>query len=513
MSAGVPIFRGLMTKSINILLTCLLLAWVNHYCTAQLQPPPRSLAEIKEADLKKDLYALASDHFRGREFGTEDELKAAVWLAEQARLAGIQPAGDDGTFFQFFNLQRHRISPLSTVTINDRSLPLWSDVLIGATAQTSLDAEVVVLDKATTTDIEKANLEGKIVAFIPGYDSINLNVSFPERRFVTGLALRKYLPLLTRKKAAGVIFIVADDFTERAWTEHVHVSMKRGRYQLYDKELSLPGRAEMPVFWVRKKDIPLTGSGVASRIKVNIFTESFLYPSVNVIGKIEGTDPVLKKEYVIISGHTDHMGVRETQNGDSIYNGADDNASACAAVLGVARAFRKHPAKRSQLFIFFGAEEPYLFGSAHYSHYPTVPLKDIVAVLNADMIGRNSPDSVAILGTNGKQEVSKLLTKLAMEANAEGPKFLIDTAWDSPSHPEGFFYRSDHASMVRVGVPSIFFTSVLHPTYHTPKDEAQFIDYKKLKKITELMYRVGWKVSNLAERPVMNPEFRYRNGR
>ncbi len=471
--------------------------------------PKQGINAITEKDLREDLYKLASDHFRGREFGTEDELKAAVWLAEKAREAGMLPAGEDGTFFQFFKLQRHRISPLSYVSIDNKQLSLWNEVLIGLTAQTQLNAEIVYVGEGNEENIRKANLEGKIAAIIPTYDNIDLNVSFPEVRFVQRLAINKYAALLLEKKAAGVIFIAQDDFTERAWNEHVHVRMQRGDYRLFNENNLFPGTARLGVFWIKAKNLPKFDNTQTYRLTANIFTESFIYPSVNVIGKTVGTDPVLRDEHVVISSHIDHMGVREVQQGDSIYNGADDNASACVAALAIARAFKKQPAKRSQLYTFFGSEEPYLFGSNFFAKHSTIPVNKMIAVLNADLIGRNSPDSAAILGTNGKNNISDLLTHFALEANNEGPRFLLDTTWDHPDHPERFLFRSDHASFFPLKIPAVFFTSLLHADYHTPKDEAEFIDYKKLRKMTEWMYRVAWKLSNHKDKPVMNSSFNH----
>ncbi len=478
---------------------------------AQLAPP-EGIASIKEADLKSDLYMFAGDHFRGREFGTEDELKAGVWLAEKMRTIGIKPAGDDGTFFQFFNVKRDRVSPLSTFNISGKNLKLWQDVLVIQTAQASIDADIIYIGEGTNEAIVAANVENKVVALIPTYSDVDLKVAFPEARFMQRLALTKYSKLLANRNVKGIIFLANDTFTKVGWTDHVHVRLQRGTYQLNNGEkLTPPGKAAMPAYWMLGKDIDILKSN--GHLTANILTETFLHPSFNVIGKIEGTDAKLKNENVLITSHIDHMGVRETQQGDSIYNGADDNGSAVVAMLAIGRAYIKKPAKRSQLFISFGSEEPYLFGSSYYTLHPTVKKEDIVAVLNADLIGRNAIDSAAILGTLGANNTSLLLTKMSLEANSEGPKFKLDTVWDSPTHKEGFLYRSDHAPFLRMGIPSVFYTTLLHPDYHTPRDEPKNIDYKKLKKVTDWMYRTSWKVSNSLERPMMNPAFKYNSGR
>ncbi len=475
---------------------------------AQL-PPAKGLSAIKESDLKKDLYDLAGDYFRGRGFGTLDELKAAVWLAEKMRATGMQPAGDDSTFFQFFHFKRNRISPLSTIAIGGKPLKLWTDILIIRPEQSDINADIVYIGEGKKETIDAANMEGKVVALIPTYDDINLNISFPPGKFIKNLVASKYEKLLAEKKIKGVIFIAADDFMKKGWEEQASIFLKLGTYKIDDgDENKFPPVSAMPMFWMKAKDADLLKAG--SKFTAHLFTETFSYPSVNVIGKIEGTDKNLKKEYVLITSHTDHMGVREPQNGDSIYNGADDNASACVAMLAIGRAYKQQPAKRSQLFISFGAEEPYLLGSYHYVHHPTIKKENIVAILNADLIGGNNIDSAAILGTSGSNNSSTLLTKWAIEANNEGPQFKLDTLWDKPNHPQGFFYRSDHASFVAEGIPGVFFTTLLETVYHTPKDEANTINYAKLKKVTDWMYRTSWKLSNNTERPKFNPEFIYK---
>lgn len=480
---------------------------LNLSANAQLAPA-KGLAAIKEADLKNDLYTFAGDGFRGREFCSPDELRAAVWLADQMRATGMKPAGIDGTFFQFFNVQRDRVSPLSTLKIGSKKLELWKDILAIEPLQANIDADIVYIGKGTNEAIAKASLEGKVVALIPTYDDLDLNVAFPEARFMQRLATSKYRKLLSDKKVKGIIFLASDDFTKTGWKEHVHVRFERGSYKLNDGgKMVMPALAEVPAFWMLDENLSLFKEDKA-HFTANLITESFLYPSVNVIGKIEGTDQKLKKENVLITSHIDHMGVRETQQGDSIYNGADDNGSAVVAMLAIGRAYHINPAKRSQLFISFGSEEPYLFGSNYYTLHPTVKKEDIVAVLNADLIGRNSIDSAAILGTLGANNTSKLLTKMALEANNEGPKFKLDTVWDNPNHKEGFLYRSDHAPFLKQGIPAVFYTTLLHPDYHTPKDDPEHIDYKKLRKVTEWMYRTSWKVSNSTERPVINPDFK-----
>ena len=243
-------------------------------------------------------------------------------------------------------------------------------------------------------------------------------------------------------------------------------------------------------------------------IKADIRSDHFIFSSVNVVAKVPGTNEKPGDEYVLYSGHHDHEGVGRATAGDSIWNGADDNGSVCVALLAIARAFVKHPARRSVLFVWHGAEERGLIGSRWYAEHPTVKKENIVAVINGDMIGRNNPDSAALLGVTLPHRNSKDLADAAFKANQITGHFKIDTSWDSPMHPEFWYYRSDHLSYASQGIPSIYFSTLLHRDYHTPKDEPNGIDYSKLKRMSDWMYATGWLVANALARPALDARSR-----
>jgi len=200
--------------------------------------------------------------------------------------------------------------------------------------------------------------------------------------------------------------------------------------------------------------------------------------------------------------------VRWTVAGDSIWNGADDNASVTVGLLGVARAFVKHPGRRSALFVFHGAEERGLIGSRWFVAHPTVPLSKVVAVLNADMIGRNTPDSAALLGVQAPHRNSSALVAMALAANDRTGRFKLDTLWDKPTHAEGWYFRSDHLPYARAGVPALMFTTLLHADYHTPRDNPDRIDTAKLTRMAQWMYATGWAVAETDARPALDPGFK-----
>ena len=457
-------------------------------------------AAIRESDIKRDLFTLGGDHFRGREGGTLDELKASAWLVEQIRAIGLQPAGDDGTYFQWFHLQRTRLTKASKLSIGTHQLKPNQDALIFAPTTYAVTAPLVYAGTGTAAELTKIDVKGKAVALL---FSGNPTADMSFRRYLSQV-LRDKSAELMKAGAAAVVF-VADSRAQVVY-EHWGHTYERGRYGLPgDPNTKMIDSAPIILLPETAKDwVQQAGQQFSTDLKV----ESFLYPSVNIVAKAPGTDAQLKKEYVLFSTHQDHDGVRQAVAGDSIWNGADDNATGCAALLAIMRAFKQQPARRSALFVYHGAEERGLLGSRYYSANPTVPATAIVAVLNAEMMGRNAPDSAALLGSIAPHLNSSDLVKTALTANQAGPKFKLDTEWDKATHPEGWYFRSDHLPYARLGIPAIMYTSLLHPDYHTPRDEPASINYPKLTRMTQWMYLTGWAVANRTAAPAREPGFK-----
>ncbi|MCW3106178.1 MAG: peptidase [Segetibacter sp.] len=479
----------------------LLLIIANTLIAQSANPPGLNL--IRMQDLKDDLYALAAPHFKGRSAGTLDELKASMWLADKYRAIGLKPAGDDGTYFQYFNLWRNAIADNSTIQINNIPLNLWKDVQVAQMANISLDAPIVYLGNALDIDTNAVDVKDKVVAIEANSKGINLDVSLPTWRYSRYIYMKYGMPLL--KKGAAAIIFIADDVAEKGWDD-AGENFKRGNYDI-DGGPNENLTTKVPVIWLHsnaKREL----QGNSGVIKANLIVWKYSYPSVNIVGVVSGTDAKLKSEYVLYSGHTDAHGIRDVIKNDSIFYGADDNASVDVAMLANARAFVKNPAKRSVLFVIHGAEERGLLGSRYYSAHPTVHVNSIVAVLNGDMIGRNNTDSAALLGVKPPHRNSIDLVNMALSANKEGPDFKLDTSWDNVTHVEGWYFRSDHLPYARLGIPAIMYTSLLHPDYHTPQDNAENINYPKLKKMADWMYRTGWKVANNNKRAATDKDFK-----
>ena len=321
----------------------------------------------------------------------------------------------------------------------------------------------------------------------------------------TRAALAETAGRLLARGAAAVV-IVSDSVADANF-EVLSAYNSRGTYGLDSAGVAAPRPSRAPVLWLPRRLLAAARTP-DQRLVARVSSESFIYPTVNVVAKVRGTSPRLRGEYVLFSGHQDHDGVRVPLAGDSIWNGADDNASVSVALLAIGRAFASRPGRRSALFVWHGAEERGLIGSRWYAQHPTVPKEAIVAVLNGDMIGRNHPDSAALLGVVPPHRNSAALVAAALAANRRVGSFALDSTWDAPTHPEGWYFRSDHLPYARAGIPAIFFTTLLHPDYHTPRDEAARIDYAKLTRMTRWMYATGWTVANAATRPAVDPGFR-----
>jgi Zn-dependent M28 family amino/carboxypeptidase len=219
--------------------------------------------------------------------------------------------------------------------------------------------------------------------------------------------------------------------------------------------------------------------------------------AVNGIGRLAGSDPALRDEFVVIAAHFDHLGVGEPVAEDSVYNGADDNGSGTAAVLELAEAFASlaTPPRRSVLFVLFSGEERGLLGSSYYSEHPAAPMASTTAMINLDMLGRNWPDRVAAV----YQPESDIFERAERVAGAH-PGLGMDLVTD-PWPEENLLFRSDQVHFVLHGVPVLFLTSGLHSDYHQPSDEPDTLDFEKMSRLVRLVLWIGWDLADATSPP------------
>lgn len=227
----------------------------------------------------------------------------------------------------------------------------------------------------------------------------------------------------------------------------------------------------------------------------------------NVIAFIKGSEK--PGEVVVISAHYDHLGVQ----GEDIYYGADDDASGTVGVMLIAKAFQKavkdgNPPKRTIVFLHVTGEELGLLGSKYYTDIqPIFPLKNTIANLNTDMIGRidenhkDNPDYVYLIGSD---MLSSELHEISEEVNDKYVQMELDYTYNSKNDPNQFYYRSDHYNFAKHNVPVIFYFNGVHEDYHKPTDTADKIDYKMLTRRAHLIFATAWELANRSERPVVD---------
>jgi Zn-dependent M28 family amino/carboxypeptidase len=268
-------------------------------------------------------------------------------------------------------------------------------------------------------------------------------------------------------------------------------------------------------------------------IKLHVAVKSESNHAENVIGILEGGDPVKKNEYVIMSAHLDHVGIAQPDaNGHNINNGADDDGSGSAGLMAVARSYAEGAAKgmrpdRTIIFLWNAGEEKGLWGSQYFNEYPPIDLSKVVVDLNMDMIGRtkgpgfSDPDVTHVLVEPGEMMVigpnisSDDLEKTLESVNGNYQKLKLNHFWDATKpdathdnlgpQPNGqrVFYRSDHYNFAKMGIPIAFFTTGLHPDYHRTTDTPDKIDYKEMQVISKTLAAVGWTIANQQGRPLL----------
>ncbi len=508
------------------------------YAVAACAPPPRvepeakpsvATGEISASELRSDLRAFSADSMRGRETGTDDAVRAAKFLVARIQRLGLEPAGDS-LYLQRIPLQRERFTADSRIVVSEgggrTSLDIGRDVVpivsLGAgvpPARREADGDLVfagygvTLTKPSRDDFSGLNLEGKVVVVVNGAPA-GVDTA-TKSRLEAQLAVSERLARILPARPAAVVVLFtgkgAEEF-ERGMPELLHaVTLRNAVEDVPESERVLPmillgsvraGSPLLPKGWpADDKAQVLTGRHLSARVR----QERAPFTAYNVVGVVRGSDPTLARTYVAIGAHYDHIGIVAPVNGDSIANGADDDGSGSVSLLAIARSLQQASArpKRSTLFVWHVGEEKGLLGSAWYVEHPTVPIDSVVAQLNVDMIGRNAASLLYLIGPNaapGGQ--SKKLGAIVDSVNAAQPApFAINREWDSSTHPEHLYERSDHYNYARKGIPIVFFTTGLHDDYHKPTDDAEKIDYEKMSRVARLIRDVVVAVGDGPRRP------------
>ncbi len=501
--------------------------------TAASVTAQRAVDTIAADQIRDYLTFIASDEMEGRDTPSRGLDTAAKFLAMNLTRWGFKPAGDDGTFFQRIELRRNRADGgQSKVEINGKTLTAGTDYLPGGGAG-NVSGQLVFAGagwfvKSKEIDAYKGIDPAGRIAVIAGVPNM------PAR----GVARADYGKYgedsmnpsdYGRSKGVVGLIYVADSQYAANWQRNRQRIMERGS-TVVAKFQTQPTTAVLPSIVISPETATALFAGEAQtisessqppsflmsdqkKVSMNIANSNQSIPTQNVVAVWEGSDPTLKAEYVALGAHYDHVGSGCPPNGtDTICNGADDDGSGTTALLAMAEALSKAPArpKRSVLFVWHCGEEKGLWGSRYFTEYPTVPLNQIVAQINIDMIGRSKkegdtnprnseltgPDAVYLIGST---MMSTELGELVNKVNKSYLNITYDTKYDDPKDPNRFFFRSDHYNYARKGIPIIFFFDGTHEDYHRAGDTADKIDYQKMEKITRTVYMTLWEIGN---RPV-----------
>lgn len=319
------------------------------------------------------------------------------------------------------------------------------------------------------------------------------------------LAAAALLPLLGEALSAQTAIgdaIEASAATITPETVHAHISFLASD-DLLGRDTPSPGLEEAAAYLIRQHE----ASGLQPAGEGGTFIQRFpLFEATvpNVLAMIPGEDPSLRDEYIVLSAHFDHVGVGQPIAGDSIYNGADDNGSGTAALVEVARVLAALPegerARRTILIAHVSAEEKGLLGSRWWVDNPTVPIENVIANVNVDMIGGSMhPDTLVVLG----REYSSL-GPLFDDVNAGLPELNLTTAPDLWPQ-EQLFFRSDQLNFMRREIPAVFLFTGLHECYHSPCDDIDFVDTEKVSRIARLIAHTVYQMANAEARPQWDP--------
>ncbi|HEX8287883.1 MAG TPA: M20/M25/M40 family metallo-hydrolase [Pyrinomonadaceae bacterium] len=497
-----------------------------------------NVENITAAQLRNHLEFIASDELEGRDTPSRGLDIAAMYIAQHLKSWGVKPAGDNGSYYQKFPLVRNKIDAQNTrLQLNNLSFVYGEDFLSNYNATNISGSNIVyashgwVIKSKNINPYQGIDVKDKIVVVV---NSLPKGVTFND---LQGKAGEDWMspPFYAQANGAKAVIAFGTFGSLANWqaskydqTEKGGLTFGKPQTQITIPTITAAPRLIAALFQGEKASganvyaKALAGEPVEAfdlkptkKINLNVAVKTENIHSQNVVGVLEGSDPVLKNEYIAIGAHYDHVGMNPNWSGeDKIWNGADDDGSGTVAVMAMAEAFAKgQRPKRSILFIWHAGEEKGLWGSEYFTDNPTVPINSIVTQLNIDMIGRaqaagdeNHPVN-KLLPKQGEVFLigSKMMsTELGELSEATNKAFLnlsFNYKYDDPKDPEQFFYRSDHYNYARKGVPIIFYMDGSHADYHQPSDSVEKIDFAQMEKITRTIFATGWELANRATRP------------
>jgi Zn-dependent M28 family amino/carboxypeptidase len=525
-------------------------------CSATLTAQQRApgIESITQADLRADLFFLAGDAMRGRLTDTNENRATADYIRARFERAGLKPASNN-SYFHEYNLMTATLGEGNSLSIAAGSTNAARTFKSGQefypqrfSATATVTAKVVFAGFGITApqwkhDDYKGDIRGNIVLVLD-HEPGERDPNSPFEGVVTAEPAAAWRKALAAQEqgAVGILFVGdihnhpapanfeqaarnywpttparIPNYTLAAWADKIRIPAAQISPALAASliplsSLSLEELARRAETAGGVTPLPITIGDVTLRTAVDRHT----VPDRNVLGLIEGSDPKLKDEWVLITAHFDHDGV----NGTQILNGADDNGSGTVALMEIADAYaiaaqQGQRPKRSVLFCAWNSEERGLLGAWAYTEFPPAPLANIAGVLNMDMIGRN--EEVEVGGGNRfngleVQTAESNVNAVNMMGFARAPELaaVVDAANTGigldikkryDNNASNLVRRSDQWPFLQRGVPALGFMTGLHPDYHTQYDRPEKINYVKMEKIARLIHQASWNLANAAARP------------
>lgn len=483
--------------------------------------PDTSLKDVEsllsQERYQKNVERFASDDFEGRATGSAGQRAAGTLIVNHFKKIGLEPVGDEKTYYQRFFVTTNRqqtVKPTSTLTIEGpagkkefhprEATPFNFSGAGEAAGPVVFVGYSLTAEEQGYDDYAGMDVRGKIVLGFrhsPGESN-------PKSMFAT---VQQKVPTFERKArsaqnagAAGLI-LVQDMNHEKDEPFAFNASAPESKIPVFQMQ------RDLVIEWFKsanydlakmQRDIDTEGKphsvelkGLVAKLDAQIQRSGGgQLPTENVVGLLRGSDPELSKEFVVVGAHYDHVGFGHygtfPGNKGKLHPGADDNASGSCGLLELAAALaaeKPHP-KRSILFIAFSGEEMGLYGSKHYVESPIVPLKDTVAMVNMDMIGRSVDGACEIAGTGSAKEWEDLTSKFNQDIG-------LNLSFD-PTIPND----SDHYPFAQKNIPVFVPFTGFHPDYHKPADTSDKINFKDAIRILKLTLRVTDTLANQAAR-------------
>ncbi|KAA3610028.1 MAG: M28 family peptidase [Calditrichaeota bacterium] len=485
------------------------------------QKTMNELTKDSQTLLRSNLEFLASDELEGRETTKRGARIAAQYIASQLKQYGVKPFGDDGTYFQNFDLQSQRFQPSSKLVLynnkKEKSLTFIDNFVPILAGKTIDNSQMVYLKYGVTDSISNyddyagIDVKGKTVVCLSGVPEGD--EEFKKRMGNKHWGRSTTKTKWAKKKGAVAVFILSSTYYMKRWERYSKYFSKEriGRIREENEEaisaawldsvaikdlFNLGNITYTQLYDTLKAGYIKPGMNLGS-VSMEIKKESKIVNARNVVGIVDGNDKSLDNELVTVGAHYDHEGIK----GGKVYNGADDNGSGTVAILESARQMSATKSnKRPIVYVFHAAEEKGLLGAYYFTNH-FERFDDVIVNINMDMVGRGSTDTIFAVGSG---MISSEFFDIVEEANKESANFVFDYTLDDENHKSRIYYRSDHWAFAKKGVPVVFFTIDGHPDYHKPTDDVEKINFPKLDKVARLASQIALKVANLDHKLIVD---------